>query len=104
MAAFTYPWLRTDASGDIILTLHVQPNAARTEIVGCHGDALKVKLAAPPADGRANACLTGFLADLLGVTRADVKLVGGAASRRKLVRVAGVAPSALERLRRLGTD
>lgn len=95
--------MRTDASGYVIVSLHVQPNAARTEIVGLYGDALKVKLAAPPADGRANACLTEFLADLLGVARADVRLIGGAASRRKLVRVAGVSPAAVQKLRQLAT-
>ena len=101
MAASSRPWLRTDAAGAIVLALHVQPNAARTELVGRHGDALKVKLAAPPADGKANACLVEFLSGLLEVTRADVKLLGGATSRRKLVRVSAVAPSALEKLRRL---
>ncbi len=104
MAPSAHPWLRTDAAGNLVLALHVQPNAARTAIVGRHGDALKVKLAAPPADGKANACLMEYLAILLDVPRADVTLIAGAASRRKLVRVTGAAVSALEELRRLGAD
>lgn len=104
MGASAHPWLRADAAGNVVLALHVQPNAARTAIIGCHGDALKLKLAAPPADGKANACLVEYLATLLDVPRADVTLIAGAASRRKFVRVTGVAASALEKLRRLGAD
>lgn len=77
-------------AGGVRLTLHVQPRASRTEVAGRHGDALKVRLAAPPVDGAANDALLRFLADTLGVPRSGVTLVGGTSSRRKVVLVAGV--------------
>ena len=79
-------WLREE-HGAVILELHVQPRAARTEVVGPHGDALKIRLAAPPVDGKANAELTRFLAGEFGTPFSRVALVRGAASRRKTVRV-----------------
>lgn len=70
-----------------MLTLHVQPGASRTGIAGVHGGALKLRLAAPPVDGKANAELLRFLAEAFGVQLRQVTLVRGAASRRKTVRV-----------------
>jgi uncharacterized protein (TIGR00251 family) len=72
------------------LVLHVQPRARRTEVAGRHGDAVKVRLAAPPVDGAANAELVRFLAERLGVARAAVRIVAGAGARRKLVEVDGL--------------
>ncbi len=72
----------------IVLALHVQPGATRTEVAGRHGEAIKVRLAAPPVDGKANAELLRFLADAFGAPLRDVMLVRGAASRQKVVRVA----------------
>ena len=86
------PWLRPDGDG-CILAVHVQPGAKRTEIVGEHGDALKIRLAAPPVDGKANDALLAFLSDLLGLPRRDISLRAGQASRRKLVGI-GMAPAA----------
>lgn len=83
-------WLRTDGD-DVILDLHIQPGARKTEVAGPHGDALKVRLAAPPVDGKANAALLAFIAEKIGVGRTAVKLVSGQASRVKRVRIAGVA-------------
>jgi uncharacterized protein YggU (UPF0235/DUF167 family) len=68
--------------------------------VGRHGEALKVRLAAPPVDGAANEALVRFLADALQVPRAAVTLVARAASRSKVVQVAGLAPDDVAR--RLG--
>ena len=82
-------WLRADAAG-LLLTLHIQPGAKTTEFVGEHGDALKVRLAAPPVDGKANAALLAFLAERLGLPRSAVTLKSGQTSRRKVVRVDGV--------------
>ena len=71
----------------IVLSLHVQPGAKRTEVAGTHGGALKVRLAAPPVDGKANAELVRFLADAFGVPRRNVAILRGEASRDKVVRV-----------------
>ncbi|HJW26767.1 MAG TPA: DUF167 domain-containing protein [Rhodocyclaceae bacterium] len=80
----TAPWLRPDGEG-CVLTVHVQPGAKRTEIVGEHGDALKIRLAAPPVDGKANDALLSYLAERLGVGRRELELRAGTTSRRKLV-------------------
>lgn len=76
--------------GGCLIRLHVQPRASRTEVAGRHGDALKLRIAAPPADGEANDAVIRFLAERLGVPRSAVTLERGASSRAKTVRVAGV--------------
>jgi hypothetical protein len=84
------PWRRdesTGAGGALILALHVQPGAKRTEVAGTHGDALKIRLAAPPVDGKANAELLRFLAAAFGVPRHAVTLLRGESSRQKTVRI-----------------
>ena len=80
-------WRREDGAA-LVLTLHVQPGAARTEVSGTHGDALKVRLAAPPVDGKANAALLRYLADAFAVPLRQVTLVRGATSRQKTVCIA----------------
>ncbi len=82
-------WLRADQDG-VVLSLHIQPGAKKTEVVGPHGDTLKIRLAAPPVDGKANAALLAFVAEKLGAGKAAVELVSGQTSRAKRVRVAGV--------------
>lgn len=95
----TVPWLRQEASGNLILTLHIQPGAKKTGVAGQHGEALKICLAAPPVDGKANACLIEFIATILKVPRLQLELVGGTTSRHKRVRVHGVAmQEAIEKL------
>jgi uncharacterized protein (TIGR00251 family) len=83
------PWLRNDGDA-VILSLHVQPGANKTEVVGVHGDALKIRLAAPPVDGRANQCLIKFIAAQLGIGKNSVTLISGDNARSKRVRAAGV--------------
>lgn len=80
-------WLRLTADGAITLTLHIQPGAKRTEFAGLHGDALKIRLAAPPLEGRANACLIEFMADFCGLAKRDVSLLSGESSRHKVLRI-----------------
>jgi uncharacterized protein (TIGR00251 family) len=80
----------TATADGIRLRIHVQPRAARTEVVGGHGGALKIRVAAPPVDGAAKEVLVRFLAERLGVGRSAVTITGGASSRAKLVRVAGI--------------
>lgn len=74
---------------DLTLRVLVQPRASRSEIVGPHGDALKVRLAAPPVDGAANEELVRLLAKEYGVPKGAVEIIGGLASRRKTVRIRG---------------
>jgi uncharacterized protein (TIGR00251 family) len=78
--------------------VHVQPRAARSEIVGVHGAALKVRLQAPPVDGAANEALVTLLADRLGVARRAVRVVSGATSRAKTVEVDGTTEDAVRAL------
>ena len=65
------------------ITVHVVPGARQTAVVGAHGDALKVKVMAPPVDGKANALLQHLIADTFGLPGAAVTLVSGTTSRRK---------------------
>jgi len=89
----------------VIIAIHVQPRAARTEVVGMYGDAVKIRLKAPPVDGAANDELLRFLATRLGVRRQDFEIVGGATGRGKRVRVSGTALSEEDVVRRiLGSD
>ncbi len=94
----TAPWLKQEISGHFILTLHIQPGAKKSGVAGPHGDALKIRLAAPPIDGKANDCLIELIADMLRVTRFQVELISGATSRRKRIRVRGVTQEAIEKL------
>ena len=84
-------WRREDGDA-LVLALHVQPGAARTEVAGAHGEGtqmrLKIRLAAPPVDGKANAELLRFLAAAFAVKLRDVTLLRGESSRQKLVRIA----------------
>ncbi len=81
-------WYRRN--GDVLtLTLHVQPGAKRTEIAGLHGEALKIRLAAPPVEGRANEALLKFIAESFGVPLRQVELKQGGQSRHKVVVITG---------------
>ncbi|BCT66999.1 DUF167 domain-containing protein [Nitrosospira sp. NRS527] len=81
-------WYRCDSGGQrLTLTLHVQPGAKQTEAVGLHGDAMKIRLAAPPVEGAANAALVEFLAGIFGVRQCQVTLKHGIKSRRKVVEI-----------------
>ncbi|AJP49135.1 hypothetical protein PG1C_13230 [Rugosibacter aromaticivorans] len=82
-------WLRVNDDG-VTLTLYIQPGAKKTEVVGLHGEALKIRLHAPPVDGQANAQLIAFLAQRLALPKRAVTLLAGESSRAKRVRVAGI--------------
>jgi uncharacterized protein (TIGR00251 family) len=79
-------WWR-GGDGRALLTVHVQPGAKKTEIAGLYGDALKIRLAAPPVDGKANATLIAFVASRLGLPRSAVSLKSGQTSRHKVLDV-----------------
>lgn len=77
------------------LDVYVQPRASRSEIVGEHDGALRVRLVAPPVDNAANEALVALLAKALGVPKRDIRVVTGATSRRKVVEVSGVTAEEL---------
>lgn len=79
-------WYRQHTDG-WVLTLHVQPGAKQTQIIGLHGDALKIKLAAPPIEGRANEALLKFIAKVFEVPLRQVELKQGGQSRHKVVAI-----------------
>lgn len=90
-------WLR-ESNGHVTLTLHIQPGAKKTEVAGLYGDALKVRLAAPPVDGKANAALIEFIADRLGLAKSKVILKSGQTSRRKTLEVIAAPEDTAQRL------
>ena len=69
----------------VLLTIHVQPNAARSSYAGLHGDALKIRIASPPVDGAANEALCRFLSEELGVPMGHVMIRSGHTARRKRI-------------------
>ena len=79
------------------LQLRVSPGAKRSEIVGRHGAAWKVRVSAPPEDGKANAAVVKLLADILSLRERDVEIFSGHASRDKTVALAGVRPEEIKR-------
>ena len=91
---------RTDGDDAVVLSVHVQPGAGRSAVVGRHGTSLKVRVAAPPVGGRANQAAAALLAETFGVTPSSVELVGGEASRSKQFRVGGLDPDECDRLLR----
>jgi uncharacterized protein (TIGR00251 family) len=77
------------------LTVQVRPRAGRDAIEGWHGSALRVRVAAPPADGAANEAVRALLAERLGCAPSRVEIVRGHAARTKAVRVRGLTPGDL---------
>ena len=86
----------TGAEDGATFAVRVVPRASKNEIVGIHGDALKIRVAAPPVEGRANEALIAFLAKRLGVRKSQVEIVAGATSRRKMIRVIGLLAQEVE--------
>ena len=96
--------LYDDSPEGIILRIHVQPGAGRSAVVGRHGDALKVRVAAPPVEGRANEAARALLAEVLGVSKSDVELTSGQSSRTKRFRLKGLDAEEGEKRIRVALD
>jgi uncharacterized protein (TIGR00251 family) len=79
-----------EVDGRVRFSVRVQPRASRNEVAGVHGDALKVRLTAPPVDGAANDELLKFLAHVFAVGRRDVRILAGETSRSKIVEIEGI--------------
>lgn len=80
------PWYQWDGE-DLLLAVHVQPRASADSLEGTHGERLKIRLTAPPVDGKANSHLIRFLARQFGVPRRQVQLLSGESSRAKRIRI-----------------
>jgi len=89
-----YRWVGTDLE----LSVHAQPGAHRTEARGTHGEAIKIRIAAPAVEGAANRALLEFLAEAFQVPRNRCELVAGDGSRRKRVRITGPDRAQAERV------
>lgn len=87
-----------NAAAAVRLTVRVQPRAARDEVAGRYGAALKIRLTAPPVDGAANESLVKFLAKTLDIPARSVTIVSGASSRTKIVELVGVSEDRVQRL------
>jgi hypothetical protein len=93
------PYL-SESDGATLVRVRVQPRAGRDELAGVRGDALLVRVKAPPVDGKANDAVCRLLAKAAGVPATSAELVRGASARDKVVRLPGVAAAAAaERLR-----
>jgi uncharacterized protein (TIGR00251 family) len=92
------PWCRRSRDGALVIAIHAQPGAKRTEVVGLHGDALKIRIAAPALEDRANEALIEFVASKLGIAKRDVVLVSGEKSREKRIEIKGVDQAKIELL------
>jgi uncharacterized protein (TIGR00251 family) len=85
-----------ETGDDVVFLIHVVPKSAKSEITGVQDDALKIKVAAPPVEGRANAECVRLLSDVLGVKRNQVTIISGHKSKKKTVAVRGVKRSDIE--------
>lgn len=88
----------TELENGVRLNVHVQPRASKTEVVGVHGTALKVRLHSPPVDGAANEELVSFLSESLNIPKRFVRIVGGFTARGKTVEIDGVSPASVRAL------
>jgi uncharacterized protein (TIGR00251 family) len=90
-------WFQKTSDG-VVLNIRVVPRASRNEVQGVLGDALKIRLQAPPVDGKANTALTEFLADTLGVSKSSVVLLSGETGRTKRILIRGLDEGAIREL------
>jgi len=90
----------TEHPAGTLLSLYVQPRSSKNQVVGLHGDCLKLKLTSPPVGGAANKCCCDYLAKLLRLAKSDVVLVGGDKARQKRVLLRGVELREVEEILR----
>lgn len=88
----------TQTSEGALLTIIVQPRAAKTEYVGPHGEALKFRISAPPVDGAANQALCRFLAELFSLPKHSVSVCSGHEARKKRVLLKGITASQVQKI------
>ena len=88
----------SEQNGSVTFKVRVVPRASRSEVVGEHDGAMRVRIAAPPVDGAANEALIRLLAQTLRVSRSDIEITAGRSGKLKTVRVVGLDPSAFRNL------
>lgn len=86
-----------DCRDGVRLAVHLVPRAARTEIVGIHGQALRIRVNAPPVAGAANAALITIVAESLGIRKGYLEIVSGTTSRHKVLRIIGLTREEVQR-------
>lgn len=93
-------WIETDAHdlGTFILMIYCQPGAKNTEVQGLHDGRIKIRLAAPPVDGKANSALIAWLSKRIRLPQHSIELVGGELNRHKRIRLRGVNETQLQQL------
>jgi uncharacterized protein (TIGR00251 family) len=89
-------WIR-QSKGSITIVVQVIPRAAQNAVQGLHGDALKIRLSAPPVEGKANAELISFLAEKLNIPKSSIVLKSGLTQRRKILALSGLAAAEIEK-------
>jgi uncharacterized protein (TIGR00251 family) len=87
----TLPPYLAGSKGAAVLDVFVQPRAAKNAIVGVHGSALKLKVTAPPVEGKANRATEELVAEALGIARSSVRVVSGESSRHKRLVISGIS-------------
>ncbi len=85
------PYISETSNGGVVLRLHIQPKASKSRVVGLYYERLKIAVASPPVDGKANKEVVRFVAGLLGVGKKDVELKAGLQSRKKTLSVASIS-------------
>ncbi|MBM2838880.1 MAG: hypothetical protein HW415_1505 [Deltaproteobacteria bacterium] len=85
-------WL-TEKGGCIFINIHLQPRASKNEIVGIHGESIKVRLTSPPVEGAANSHAIEFFAKKLGIQKSKITIVSGEKSRHKTLKIEGLTKS-----------
>lgn len=86
----------TESNRIVTLAIKVVPRASKNQIVGIEGDALKIRLNAPPVEGKANDALIECLAKELGIARTQIEIIAGQSARRKIVRLRGISASEVQ--------
>ncbi|MGI6065342.1 MAG: DUF167 domain-containing protein [Bacillota bacterium] len=86
-----------DTGDGVIFKIKVQPRAAKNELTGLIGDALKLRITAPPVDGAANEAVIRYFADIFRVPKKGVTVVSGLTSRQKTIKVIGITPEEVKR-------
>ena len=97
MSRFDHPFCTVNGDG-IVLNLHIQPRASKSEVCGVLGDALKIRLTSPPVDGAANKLCREFLAGLFHVPKSAVEIISGETSRHKRVRISASDTAGLQQI------